>query len=111
MIYEIVNYVLQNSKVLSVISGWLKAGVSGFGLTTCLKCPACPRVFVNKFNLKVHIRDVHSADRGPFSCSQCGKQVKNQSCLRVHIYQQHRKKSSPSNSHIKREEMFDNSGD
>jgi hypothetical protein len=59
-----------------------------------MKCPLCPRVFVNKFNLKVHIRDVHSVDQGPFSCSQCGKQVKNRSCLRVHVYQQHRKKSS-----------------
>ncbi|XP_067003531.2 protein bric-a-brac 1 isoform X3 [Anabrus simplex] len=57
-----------------------------------LLCPLCDREFVNKFNLKVHIRDKHSSDRGPYSCPLCGKQVKNQSCLRVHLYQQHRKK-------------------
>ncbi|KAJ9594260.1 hypothetical protein L9F63_014316, partial [Diploptera punctata] len=91
--------------------GWQLAAASGFGLSTCMKCPLCSRVFVNKFNLKVHIRDVHSLDRGPFSCVQCGKQVKNRSCLRVHIYQQHRKKSSTTDSILKKEEIFDGSKD
>ncbi|XP_069686649.1 modifier of mdg4-like isoform X6 [Periplaneta americana] len=59
-----------------------------------IKCPLCSRDFVNKSNLNIHIRDVHSDERGPFSCPQCGKQVKNRSCLRVHMYQQHRKKES-----------------
>lgn len=59
-----------------------------------VKCPLCSRDFVNKSNLNIHIRDVHSDERGPFECPQCGKQVKNKSCLRVHMYQQHRKKES-----------------
>ncbi|XP_023725657.1 modifier of mdg4 isoform X7 [Cryptotermes secundus] len=59
-----------------------------------VKCPLCSRDFVNKSNLNIHIRDVHSDERGPFACPQCGKQVKNRSCLRVHMYQQHRKKES-----------------
>jgi hypothetical protein len=54
-----------------------------------VKCPYCTRIFVNKSNLRIHIRDVHSTDRGPFSCVQCGKQVKNRSCLRVHMYRSH----------------------
>ncbi|PSN45847.1 hypothetical protein C0J52_05496 [Blattella germanica] len=57
-----------------------------------IKCPVCSRDFVNRSNLNIHIRDVHSEERGPFSCPWCGKQVKNRSCLRVHMYQQHRKK-------------------
>ncbi|XP_069692458.1 modifier of mdg4-like isoform X15 [Periplaneta americana] len=54
-----------------------------------VRCPYCIRMFANKSNLKIHIRDAHSADKGPFSCSQCGKQVKNRSCLRVHMYRSH----------------------
>jgi DNA-directed RNA polymerase subunit RPC12/RpoP len=56
---------------------------------TNVACPYCIRIFVNKSNLRVHIRDVHSADKGPFSCVRCGKQVKNRNCLRVHMYRRH----------------------
>ncbi|PSN54214.1 hypothetical protein C0J52_03563 [Blattella germanica] len=54
-----------------------------------IKCPYCFRMFVYKSNLKIHIRDVHSADAGPLLCNKCGKQVKNRSCLRVHMYRNH----------------------
>ncbi|KAK7793681.1 hypothetical protein R5R35_013158 [Gryllus longicercus] len=56
-------------------------------------CPLCERFFVNKFNLKVHMRDVHSSAQSPLLCPLCSRQVKNRSSLRVHLYQQHRKKS------------------
>jgi len=59
-----------------------------------VRCPHCSRNFVNKSNLNIHIRDVHSNERGPFACLQCGRQVKNKSCLRVHMYQQHTRKGS-----------------
>ncbi|GLH15421.1 Uncharacterized protein GBIM_19867 [Gryllus bimaculatus] len=57
-------------------------------------CPLCERFFVNKFNLKVHMRDVHSSAQSPLLCPLCSRQVKNRSSLRVHLYQQHRKKSN-----------------
>lgn len=56
---------------------------------TNVTCPYCIRMSVNKSNLRIHIWDVHSADKGPFSCVHCGKQVKNRSCLRVHMYRRH----------------------
>jgi hypothetical protein len=53
------------------------------------RCPYCMRVFVNNTNLKIHIRDVHSVDKGPFMCNECGKIVKNRGSLRVHTYRIH----------------------
>jgi hypothetical protein len=53
------------------------------------RCPYCMRVFVNNTNLKIHIRDVHSVDKGPFICNKCGKLVKNRGSLRVHTYRFH----------------------
>jgi len=52
-------------------------------------CPVCGRVFVSKFNLRVHMRDKHSGSQDSFVCSLCGKTLKNKSCLRVHMYQRH----------------------
>lgn len=67
---------------LSDCTGWLSSAVY-------MECPLCYRGFKNKFNLKVHMRDVHGDDQGPFLCPLCGKQVKNRSCLRVHLYRRH----------------------
>jgi hypothetical protein len=53
------------------------------------RCPFCMRAFVNSTNLKIHIRDVHSVDRGPYICNKCGKLVKNRGSLRVHTYRFH----------------------
>jgi len=55
--------------------------------------PLCPHTytFVNKFNLKVHIHDVHSFDHG-----QAGKEL--QLPLRTYPPQQHHKNQSPHNS-------------
>ena len=64
-------------------TGWLSSAVY------IMECPLCSRGFKNKFNLKVHMRDVHGDDQGPFLCPRCGKQVKNRSCLRVHLYRRH----------------------
>jgi hypothetical protein len=57
-----------------------------------LQCPVCPRTFVSKANLLVHAKNEHGDDRGPFSCSICGRIAKNKNSLRVHIYLYHRKK-------------------
>lgn len=64
-------------------TGWLSSPVY------IMECPLCYRGFKNKFNLKVHMRDVHGGEQGPFLCPRCGKQVKNRSCLRVHLYRRH----------------------
>ena len=56
-------------------------------------CSFCLRTFVNNANLKIHIRDVHSVNKGPFVCNICGKVVKNRGSLRVHTYRFHTAKS------------------
>lgn len=66
-----------------ICAGWLYSAVY------IMECPLCSRGFRNKFNLKVHMRDVHGDDQGPFFCPHCAKQVKNKSCLRVHQYRHH----------------------
>lgn len=53
-------------------------------------CPYCCRKFVNRYNLKVHVRDKHEANSRDLDCQICGKTMRNQSCLRVHMYH-HRK--------------------
>ncbi|CAG9767477.1 unnamed protein product [Ceutorhynchus assimilis] len=53
-------------------------------------CPYCCRKFVNRYNLKVHIRDKHESKSTDLDCQVCGKTMRNQSCLRVHLYH-HRK--------------------
>ncbi|XP_060519973.1 zinc finger protein 131-like isoform X2 [Cylas formicarius] len=53
-------------------------------------CPYCCRKFVNRYNLKVHIRDKHETNSTDLDCQICGKTMRNQSCLRVHMYH-HRK--------------------
>ncbi|PNF31286.1 hypothetical protein B7P43_G12664 [Cryptotermes secundus] len=74
--------------------GWLPSAVY------IMECPLCSRGFRNKFNLKVHMRDVHGDDQGPFSCPECGKQVKNRSCLRVHLYRRHQALKNISHSPV-----------
>lgn len=53
-------------------------------------CPFCCRKFVNRYNLKVHVRDKHEDHSIDLDCQICGKTMRNQSCLRVHMYH-HRK--------------------
>ncbi|KAJ8969471.1 hypothetical protein NQ317_015286 [Molorchus minor] len=53
-------------------------------------CPYCCRKFVNRYNLKVHVRDKHEDNSMDLDCQVCGKTMRNQSCLRVHMYH-HRK--------------------
>lgn len=53
-------------------------------------CPYCCRKFVNRYNLKVHIRDKHEDNTIDLGCRICGKVMRNRSCLRVHLYH-HRK--------------------
>ncbi|XP_031347437.1 protein abrupt-like isoform X2 [Photinus pyralis] len=53
-------------------------------------CPYCYRKFVNRYNLKVHIRDKHDNNPINLDCIVCGKTMRNRSCLRVHLYH-HRK--------------------
>jgi len=58
-----------------------------------MKCPLCPHtyIFVNKFNLKVHIHDVHSFDQG-----QAGKELQLPLC--TYSVQQNHKNLPPHNS-------------
>ncbi|KAL3284908.1 hypothetical protein HHI36_019042 [Cryptolaemus montrouzieri] len=53
-------------------------------------CPYCERKFVNRYNLKVHVRDKHEDSTINLDCDVCGKTMRNRSCLRVHMYH-HRK--------------------
>ncbi|PSN54215.1 Zinc finger protein 32 [Blattella germanica] len=74
--------------VLIAGSGWSVPG-SAQNAT----CPFCTRSFVNNANLKIHVRDVHSVNKGPFVCGICGKVVKNKGSLRVHVYRFHSMKA------------------
>lgn len=56
-------------------------------------CPYCQKEFVNRYNLKVHIRDKHDMSNMNLDCVVCGKTMRNKSCLRVHMYH-HRKQQS-----------------
>ncbi|XP_044732719.1 protein tramtrack, beta isoform-like isoform X1 [Chrysoperla carnea] len=56
-------------------------------------CSLCNKKFVNRYNLKIHMRDKHSpAEQESLTCELCGKTMRNQSCLRVHKYN-HRKQT------------------
>ncbi|CAG2054081.1 unnamed protein product [Timema podura] len=57
------------------------------------RCPQCPRDFVTKYNMLVHVNNEHGDDRGPFRCLECGSIAKNKNSLRVHIYLYHKKNS------------------
>jgi uncharacterized Zn-finger protein len=54
-----------------------------------LACRECKREFGNKYNLKVHVQDVHGQAHGPVSCPYCKKLFKNKSSLRYHHYRHH----------------------
>ncbi|XP_017781112.1 PREDICTED: protein abrupt-like isoform X2 [Nicrophorus vespilloides] len=60
-------------------------------------CPYCFKKFVNRYNLKVHIRDKHDTSASNLDCLICGKTMRNRSCLRVHMYH-HRKQEQKMNS-------------
>uniref|UniRef100_A0A6P7FE28 Protein abrupt-like isoform X1 n=1 Tax=Diabrotica virgifera virgifera TaxID=50390 RepID=A0A6P7FE28_DIAVI len=62
-------------------------------------CPYCSRKFVNRYNLKVHVRDKHEASFKDLDCQICGKTMRNQSCLRVHMYH-HRKQNLDTSSGV-----------
>jgi hypothetical protein len=67
------------------------------GKVISTKCPLCQRIFANRYNLKVHIRDKHDSAKKTIQCNLCQKRMRNQSCLRVHLYH-HRKQSMLQNS-------------
>lgn len=54
---------------------------------------------MNRYNLKVHVRDKHEDSSINLDCDICGKTMRNRSCLRVHMYH-HRKQ-------IEQSEHFD----
>ncbi|KAF5277096.1 hypothetical protein FQA39_LY06334 [Lamprigera yunnana] len=62
-------------------------------------CPYCYRKFVNRYNLKVHIRDKHDDNPINLDCIICGKTMRNRSCLRVHLYH-HRKQQVKADTSI-----------
>ncbi|KAK4877432.1 hypothetical protein RN001_009938 [Aquatica leii] len=62
-------------------------------------CPYCYRKFVNRYNLKVHIRDKHDNNPINLDCIICGKTMRNRSCLRVHLYH-HRKQQLQSDTSV-----------
>ena len=51
-------------------------------------CPICRRMFSNKFNLKQHIINIHTAG-GDVECQQCKKKCKNKWYLRRHQVTHH----------------------
>lgn len=62
-----------------------------FYLINRVRCKYCDRLFANRYNLKVHVRDKHNVV-GKVVCEICNKPMRNISCLRVHLYN-HRKRN------------------
>ncbi|XP_049863492.1 protein bric-a-brac 1-like isoform X2 [Schistocerca gregaria] len=60
------------------------------GVMRQIRCPLCGRLFTYRWNLTIHMRDAHT-QQGPFTCKECGRVVKNKSCLRMHVYRYHNK--------------------
>ena len=54
-------------------------------------CEYCYKVLSNKYNLKIHIRDVHEeSNQEELICPYCYKKSKSKSSLRIHIATNHR---------------------
>lgn len=64
-----------------------------------VKCASCNRIFANRYNLKVHVRDKHDTLEGTLQCHICNKSMRNPSCLRVHLYH-HRKQAALGQNNI-----------
>lgn len=69
-------------------------------------CPYCYKKFVNRYNLKVHIRDKHDSSASNLDCVICKKTMRNKSCLRVHMYH-HRKQQEQLNTNNKNSQLND----
>ena len=57
------------------------------------QCLYCGKELASKYNLKVHIRDIHE-QVGGVQCQHCHKIYKNQEALRKHVHAIHTMKSS-----------------
>ena len=55
------------------------------------QCEICYKMLSNKYNLKIHIRDVHEDSfEGGVICEYCNKTFSTKSSLRTHINNYHR---------------------
>ncbi|XP_033607869.1 protein abrupt isoform X12 [Cryptotermes secundus] len=53
-------------------------------------CPVCYKTFTRNHDMKVHARNLHGEDRGPFQCIFCAQWSKNSESMRKHIANHHR---------------------
>jgi len=61
-------------------------GFGNFG-KLALPCPHCEKELSSKWNLRVHIRDIHERSEEHFSlfCPHCNQEKKTQTALRLHV--------------------------
>jgi hypothetical protein len=57
-------------------------------------CPVCYKTFTRNRDMKVHARNLHGEDRGPFQCLFCAQWSKNAESMRKHIANYHSKTSA-----------------
>jgi len=68
------------------VTGWqrtLKRKIGTF------PCPVCYKTFRRNHIMKVHARNLHGEDRGPFQCVFCAQWSKNAESMRKHIANHH----------------------
>lgn len=56
----------------------------------CCECPVCHKTLRDKYKLKTHIADMHSAAQHIFRCPVCNKVYKTKNTLSNHISLSHR---------------------
>lgn len=72
-----------------------------------MKCPHCSSMFVNRYNLKVHIRDMHDSPEVSPICDICNKQMRNISCLRMHLFNHKKQAQKRDESNVSKSESND----
>ncbi|XP_069692387.1 modifier of mdg4-like isoform X7 [Periplaneta americana] len=58
-------------------------------------CPVCYKTFSRNHDMKVHARNLHGEDRGPFQCVFCAQWSKNAESMRKHISNHHSNAAVP----------------
>jgi len=61
--------------------------IKGATVSGNFSCVHCGKVMSNKYNLKIHIRDIHETptEQQEWICEYCNQRKKTQTALRIHV--------------------------
>ena len=68
------------------LSIWNICSLQSDNVLGSFSCAYCGKVLSNKYNLKIHIRDIHEtpAEQQEWICEYCNQRKKTQTALRIH---------------------------